>query len=257
MRALYEGMQTTHQDSKQRAFYDWGVVALSLGYRKCEWAIDVPPKLIVDYPKHYDDRDGDKGYYNCIGDDWRLLNAFNVRIPVEDEDVVPEQQIVAAEVTIRFQKNGKNGEKQNVAKNRKNHLFCVPSAMLRIKQRARRLGMQSHQPLAVYRAQPGSKLPSFFSNRTIKPLLEAMAKKAYNVVNLKDAGLRYTGHSFRVGAAVQMHCNGATEVEIKQRLRWASDVYQLYLRNMPQNAMRHMAMFNNGDVDSWDITFAN
>jgi hypothetical protein len=259
LRQLHQQMQNTHEDSKQRSFFDWGVVALSMGYRKCEWAVDVAPKSIKDYPKHYADQNGDKGYYNCIGDDWRFLDGNGIAIPTENEDAISGSDFAAAETTIRFQKNGRNGEKQNFAKNTVNPMFCVPSAVMRIKQRARRMGMQGTEPLAVYKAQAGSKRPSFFSNQTIIPLLQAMARATYGITDLKAAGLRYTGHSFRVGAAVLMHSNGATEVEIQQRLRWASDTYKLYLRKMPQNAIRHMRMFNTGDVDSWEVdnvTFA-
>jgi hypothetical protein len=83
-----------------------------------------------------------------------------------------------------------------------------------------------------------------------------MAQEAYNIKDVKGAGIKFTGHSFQVGAAVVMHCNGTNEVEIKQPLRWASDVYKLYLRKMPQNAINHhMRLCNGTDVDCWVIDF--
>ena len=260
IRCLYKCMQVTHADSKQRAFFDWSVVAISIGYRKCEWAVDNPPKNMASYPRHQADVSGDKGYYTCVANNWRLLKGNGIYVPYEEEDAIPKNEIMGAEITIPFQKNGNNGEKQSFVRNHNNPMFDVPLAIQRIKIRARKMGLVGTQPISVYQAQPGSREPSFFFNHTIIPLLQWMACNAYDIKDLKTAGLRYTEHSFQVGAAVLMYCNGASETEIQKRLRWTSSCYQLYLRNMPQTAVQHMRMFNHGDVESWDtneLTFSN
>ena len=243
-------------DSKYHAFLDWSVVNLNMGYRKCEWATDNAPKTIEDYPKHYADFEGDKGYYNCIGDDFRLCDRNGLPFPIEEEDNLKASDIAAATIRVRYQKNGKNGETLNFPRNPTNPRFDVPMAMLRIKQRARRFGLSGQQPLSVYRANKGSRLPSFFCNSIIKNMLQMMAANTYgiDVTKLREYGLRYTGHSFRVGGAVLMHANGALEDAIKLRLRWTSACYSLYLRQMPKDAIEHMRMFNNSDVDDWDPT---
>jgi hypothetical protein len=64
-----------------------------------------------------------------------------------------------------------------------------------------------------------------------------MAAKTYDIDQdeLAKYGLRYTGHSFRVGAVVLMHANRAKEDEIELCLRWTSACYSLYLRQMPKD----------------------
>jgi hypothetical protein len=241
-------------DSKLHAFNDWCIVGLNMGYRKCEWAVDTAPKDLASYPLHHADHEGDKGYYNCIGTDFRICDTNGLPIPIEQEDCWPIDQIGASTAKVRWQKNGHNNVELSFARNPKNPSFDVPMAMLRIKQRARRLGLRSDQPLSGYRASRNSQRPSFFCNNTIKGMLQMMASNTYDIPidQLAEYGLRYTGHSFRVGAAVLMHANGAKEDEIKQRLRWTSACYALYLRQMPKDAINHMRMFNNSDVDDWD-----
>jgi hypothetical protein len=53
-------------------------------------------------------------------------------------------------------------------------------------------------------------------------------------------GLKYTGHSFRIGATVILYCGGAKDLEIKHRIRWRSMLFLDYLRDVPQLAVNHM-----------------
>jgi hypothetical protein len=54
-----------------------------------------------------------------------------------------------------------------------------------------------------------------------------------------EALQRFSSHSLRVGACVILHANGKNEVFIKQRLRWRSDSFMNYLRDVPILALEH------------------
>jgi hypothetical protein len=111
--------------------------------------------------------------------------------------------------------------------------------------------LQGHQPASAYRANPGSKKPSFFCVRTIQALIRDMAKRTYQCSNLKEADLHFTGHSVRIGACVLLYCGGAKDIEIQHRLRWRSMAFLDYLRDMPRSAINHMQIINAADVESW------
>ena len=52
-----------------------------------------------------------------------------------------------------------------------------------------------------------------------------------NTIRLPTAGL--SPHCFRVGGATQLHASGASADVIKQRGRWSSEAYQIYLKLTP------------------------
>ena len=113
------------------------------------------------------------------------------------------------------------------------------------------MGLQGHEPASAYRANNGSKKPSFFYSSLIKTLLKATAKRTYKSDDLVADGLLFTGHSLRVGAAVILHAARDDAKDIKSRLRWKSDSFMMYLRDMPQIAINHVRMINMADVESW------
>ena len=57
---------------------------------------------------------------------------------------------------------------------------------------------------------------------------------AINKVRAKDL----SGHSFRIGAATELHRNGAPDSVIKMLGRWNSNVFQIYLRH-DYNNVKH------------------
>ncbi|CAJ1943969.1 unnamed protein product, partial [Cylindrotheca closterium] len=86
-------------------------------------------------------------------------------------------------------------------------------------------------PLAVYKGSFGEKF--FIHSKVIASTLWTLAKKTYN---LTDRDLqrhhKYTSHSLRAGAAVILHAAGINAIQIKFLLRWRSDSFFLYLRNV-------------------------
>ena len=56
---------------------------------------------------------------------------------------------------------------------------------------------------------------------------------------------RFTSHSIRVGACVLLHGQNQSSEDIKFRLRWRSDSFRMYLRNIIQLAERHRDAIRN------------
>ena len=50
---------------------------------------------------------------------------------------------------------------------------------------------------------------------------------------------RFTIHSIRVGACAKLHESGIDAETIKIRLRWKSDAFRAYLRNVIAIAKKH------------------
>jgi hypothetical protein len=246
IRDLQEHAKDAHPDSKEAAFIDWCIVGLHMGYRQCEWASEKSPKNPEDVPRI---SPTNREIYQCILDDIKLLGKNGERI--SDPVTYPASQLGGTLHRVRWQKNGQNGQKVRQSANHADPSFCCARAVQRIHQRAHRLGLQGHQPASAYRANRGSKRPSFFCVKSITDLMRSMAKRTYKVEDLKEADLRFTGHSVRIGACVLLYCGGAKDIEIQHRLRWRSMAFLDYLRDMPRSAINHMQIINAADVESW------
>jgi hypothetical protein len=233
------------QDCKERAFLDWCVIGLHMGYRRCEWANEKTPKHMADF-RRVEELEH-KPIYQLLLDDMEFFNKDGERI--REVTTCPPDKIGGVRFTVRFQKNGMHGQKVTHAANHTKQDFCCVRAAQRIQQRGIRLGLEGPNPASAYRANRNSKKPSFFHASAINTMLRKMAANTYKLA--KADGLKYTGHSMRIGATVILYCGGAKDLEIQNRLRWRSLTFLDYLRDVPQSAVNHMHVLNTADVDSW------
>ena len=72
----------------------------------------------------------------------------------------------------------------------------------------------------------------------IGTLLRDAAKSVHNITNTKELA-RFTANSIRVGACVIMHIHISSTSMIQVRLRWKSDAFKFYLRNVESLAEHH------------------
>jgi hypothetical protein len=73
----------------------------------------------------------------------------------------------------------------------------------------------------------------------------------YHITNVDDLG-RFTSHSIHVGACVALHAADISSLDIKHALRWKSDSFLTYLRNLPcqaQQSARAVVNFNPHRLD--------
>jgi dihydrodipicolinate reductase len=80
----------------------------------------------------------------------------------------------------------------------------------------------------------------FIRSTHINDALRHAATVVYNVTAKADLA-RFSSHSVRVGACVALHAAGIQQQDIKFALRWKSDSFYTYLRNLPCQASRTAA----------------
>jgi hypothetical protein len=130
------------------------------------------------------------------------------------------------------QKNKNHGEKRLFVRNETNPKCCYVIHAISIIQRFLRLVGQNKLdvPLAVY-SHPDHGVV-FITEKEITQTFRALACEVYNL-DPKSEKIKFSSHSLRVGACVLLHSQGFTHIQIKFLLRWKSDAFMEYLRNVP------------------------
>jgi len=153
-----------------------------------------------------------------------------------DLRTAPLSQVDSMNVKWRYQKNGENGEVITYYRDYGNPDWCAVVALWNITQRAIRLNIPAHEPIAKYQ-DPKGKI-YFLTDYQATALLRRAAR---NVLNITDASIlsKWSSHLLRVTAANELHRMNFSESFIKKRLRWKSDAYMVYLRNTIHIAHNH------------------
>ena len=149
----------------------------------------------------------------------------------------------------RFQKNGDNGQTITYARNLDDRYLCFVSAVISILARAERLGIKPDCPIAVSMTGKKNLSPCFITSTLVASHLQAAAKAVHHVTSKTDLA-RFSTHSLRVGACCLLHTNGKPPDYIKLRLRWRSDSYKDYLRDMAMLATEHAAVIHRAVIAS-------
>ena len=138
-----------------------------------------------------------------------------------------------------FSKNNDNGQIISYVKDINNKHICVVKACKRICKRALKLKIHHEKPIAVYSEfKHGNKVTSYIDDVHIKNILQEAARKEYNIKCQKELSA-FTSYSIRVGVCVLLHTQNVSTEDIKFRLRWMSDTFRMYLRNIQPLAERH------------------
>jgi hypothetical protein len=233
----------THADSLEHAIVDWFIVGIHMGYRSIKWCQEKNPE------KHgfYRADDPDRSIYAVCGQDI----TFNDDKGKRCQDQLDPKAVIFNE-TFRFQKNKEHGQIKSFAKNTQTPALCAKAAMLqRIIKRAKALKVDPDQPLAAYRRYPGSKQPKWIVRSSVDRLLKMAATACYDLTQAELG--QYSSHSLRVGASVILNAAGFSEMDIMSRLRWKSDAYKVYLRNINVLAAKHTQAMSEVDIDQWSI----
>ena len=148
---------------------------------------------------------------------------------------------------MALKKNNDNGQVITYVKDVFNRDHCAVEACKRICKRAINLKIQKDKPLAVYTEinKKKSKV-CFIDDVHIKKKLQEAAGSVYNITNKQELSA-FTSHSIRVGACVLLHAQKLSGEDIKFRLRWRSDTFMMYLRNILQLAERHRDAIANAE----------
>ena len=214
------------------ALSDWLILGLQSGFRRKEWAQDHK------YLKRFNDiqRNVDGSSAAFILEDFEFRSNNNKRINQNSNNQINKATTV--NIKWRYQKNNDNGQVITYVQDNTEKEFCYVRACKRIYHRAKQLKQKKEQPIAIFTDKKTKNKIHYIDDIHISSLLQEAASKVYNI-NKKGDLNRFTSHSIRVGACVLLHSQNISTEDIKFRLRWRSDSFRMYLRNITQLAERH------------------
>jgi len=239
---LLESQRHIHgQDSLLAAMVDWSSAGLYDGGRLSEWA---QPN---GYHALHNPQLNFKGEPAAFcRDDIEFFSDDKIRIPLEQVlNLDSKSPIVGRDfLCYRTQKNGHNGEKRQHRRNTSPAAPCHVTSTINIVKRYDRLvGATTNAPLCVYRHTNGSVRHITASN--IEATFRQAAAHVYKLDPVKDCEhlRRWSAHSLRVGACVILHGMGYTDSQIQFILRWRSNAFFTYLRNITGLAYKQNRAF--------------
>ena len=226
-------------DSLESALLDWFEIGLFAGLRLSEWAQD-GASANIDRPKL--DIFGDSKAF-CLND-VRVRTVDGCRLRGAAILQVPCSAIRQCWIKFRTQKNGDNGEEKTFTANPRAGGRDFVRPMYNVIKRFVQLrsSVDATTPLAIYAKKDAAASIRFITAIDIEATMRAVAAKLYKLdpVKDRDALQRWSAHSLRVGACVILHSLGFTEAQIKFLLRWRSNAFMDYLRNVAILAQKQM-----------------
>jgi hypothetical protein len=233
--AAHERASHCHPDSLSSALFDWFALGLSAGIRLSEWAQHSQYSVA------------------CISG----KNSLPVAVIRSDVTFFDRNHHVLNDIDLssggpppafarlrwRVQKNGNNGETQPYAASGTVH--CPVLALVRITQRACRLSLGPNLPLSIYTSQLHA-MVRYIDDSAIALSLQSLAQTCYGPLDHASLN-RFSTHSIRVGACVVLNAAGKAGAFIQQRLRWRSEAFLMYLRDIPELALAHAAVLTHAN----------
>ena len=105
-------------------------------------------------------------------------------------------------------------------------------------------------PLALYAADETPSVTRLITSTEIEATMRRVASKVLRLdpVADKDDLRRFSAHSIHVGACVMLHSQGFSAEQLKFLLRWRSDAFMVYLRNIEFLATQQVQAINKADA---------
>lgn len=225
---IAEQARASRQDSMLAALKDWFAWSRYGGPRRAEWCQTTMTK----YQTVEHGPPNEAAAFRL--DDITFYTKRGLRI---DPNNISALSIVHhAKVRWRYQKNEDNGEEITYYLDKSNPEWCPCLSLWNIVQRALRLRIPSHEPIAQYRNDKNVRV--YITDKNVNDTLQKAASK---VLGIKDTNVlrKWTTHSLRVTAANELHRRNFSGEFIKKRLRWRSDAFLGYLRNTIHIARTH------------------
>ena len=148
------------------------------------------------------------------------------------------------EITWRVQKNRRNGQKISWVINTDQPHLCPVQAAIRIVLRSISLGLSDAMPLGCYiKSNKTSSSVVYLTGHAMTQVLRSVAREALPFATEEEIRC-FSPHMFRVTACVLLQQAGMSSDYIKTRLRWASEAYQVYLRDTLTLAEQHVDAAN-------------
>ena len=224
-----KGKTYKDQDNIYSSMGDWLIIGEQAGCRRLEWAQEC--SHLNKYKTYQRNIDGTSTAF--ILDDFEFRGSNNVRIDNHNDEEVMNSETV--HLKWRYQKNLDNGQVIQYLRDKEHSKHCFVKAAIRIRNRAIRLSIAKGNSVSVFKHKGKA---VYINDKHICSLLQEAAKKVHGITCKEDLA-RFTTHSIRVGACVKLHESGIDAETIKIRLRWKSDAFRAYLRNVIAIAKKH------------------
>ena len=230
MHWLLQEVSKRPQDNELSSIMDWVVLGRYTGFRKSEWCQSSQStyESIKEWPG--------KPPLAFIITDITYLDKNERRLPRGAN----QRDIHYVRLVWRKQKNDENGEAITFARDTDNPSFCPVLATIRIIERATRLRVPAHEPIAVFKHKNGKRR---FITDTLVSTYFRLAATAVLGIKKGDKDLQlWSTHSIRVTAANLLHRERFADSFIMKRLRWRSLAFMDYLRNTIYAAEQHACL---------------
>lgn len=238
MHALIAKEAESQQDDccLQAALANWTICNLYAGCRGIEWMQTDSTK--IDIQTFHINRFGN-AYAFTLADVQCTTTANQIMsIPAALEN---PDNVGCIRLRFEEQKNGENGEKKLFVRNHKNPKICfVRNFMCILVRHAKITNSNPKVPLSVYTNQEDGR-PCNITSATLEKSMRSTASKLFNLDPIKNKTelQMWSAHSLRVGACTTLYAMGFHEMEIKHLLRWKSNAFMTYLRNLAVTSRRH------------------
>ena len=233
MHLLYKHSKKHPTNSLPQALFDWIVVGRYNGARRAEWCQRTQTKFqtIRETMPSWPTEEAQAFLiedFVFLDSHGKILSARNTRRGRLVHYVI---------IKWRYQKNMDHGQEITYARDRKNATFCPVEALVRIICRAHDLDVPKDHPIAVYEHEDGRRL--FITDTDVADILRTTASEAHNIPAEDPELKKWSSHSIRVTACNLLHRQMFSDSYIKNRLRWKSNCFQMYLRNTFYTADQH------------------
>jgi hypothetical protein len=234
--------------SRSMVLFDWLILGLHLGFRRSEYAQKAQSATRT---RIQCNKDGTPTAF--VVSDIEFYDAG--RCPLShDQAVKMPASVVSVDLRWREQKNGQKHEKKTVVRSR-SPVHCAAAACVHIVRRAQELSIPDDHPICVYTDTGiASGEIRFITEIDISECLQLLAGQVYKLTKPEELA-RFTSHSVRVGACVALHAAGLSKEDIKHALRWRSNTFWDYLRNLPGQALRCADAIANFDPRILNLDF--
>ena len=224
---LFKESEDEQDDSLAKAGFQWFSCVLPAGCRRIEWC---QPYASRDPAKEPELNIRNETYAFCA-DDVRFLGIGHRRLTTPYA-IQNRDEVHYVEITFRVQKNGVNGEVKRFARNvRSPFLNAVVHWIIILERFDRLVGLDNKtRPLAIYYDYAKGKTLNICSDDS-KSLLQNTVRLEYGITDPKELS-KWTNHSIRVGMACILQSQGKPGDYIQRALRWCSETWKLYTRNL-------------------------
>lgn len=233
---LFNLQKCQPRDCLRTALFDWFAIGINMGCRRSEWAQIKGSGVLCDYQSSPFNR-----AMAFVLDDLSCFTSKKIELKFQTFLDNPDA-IACIRVRFMWQKNLKHNIHRWVYRNSEKPFLCAVRAWIAIVRRFVRLvGKNTTYPLAVYRS--ARKDVRYISADQATLQMRDLAKAVFKIGKTTDLN-KFSCHSLRVGACCILFQTGHHPDFIQRVLRWESDAWRTYIRDLTVTAIQVVRAMN-------------